>query len=89
MTETDVLQLAREAMTVALMLSLPILMAGLLAGVMVSVFQAVTQVQEMTLSYVPKMLAVVLASAVFGSWMLAKIVAFTADTFAHIPNITQ
>jgi flagellar biosynthesis protein FliQ len=43
----------------------------------------------MTLSYVPKMLAVVLAAAIFGSWMLSKIVAFTADTFAHIPNLTQ
>jgi flagellar biosynthetic protein FliQ len=88
MTEAAVLQLGRDALLVSLLLSMPLLLSGLLAGLIVSVFQAVTQVQEMTLSYVPKMLAVAVAAGVFGAWMLNKIVAFAAQTFAQIPGIT-
>lgn len=89
MNEADVLELGRNAITMTLMLSMPVLVAGLIVGVAVSVFQAVTQVQEMTLSYVPKMIAVAAVLGVFGSWMLSKVVAFTTDTFRHIPHITQ
>jgi len=89
MTEASVLEIGRQAITLTLMLCLPILTAGLIVGVAVSVFQAVTQVQEMTLSFVPKLIAVAIALAVFGSWMLSKMVAFTVQTFQHVPGITH
>ncbi len=89
MTEANVLQIGRDALLTALMLSLPILIAGLVIGVAVSVFQAVTQVQEVTLSYVPKMLAAVAVLAVFGHWMLSKAVFFTKDTFTQVTQLTK
>ncbi len=85
MTEGAALDIGRNALLVAMMLSMPILAAGLVVGLTISVLQAVTQVQEMTLSYVPKIIAVVVVLAVFGGWMLDKIVTFTVQTFQNIP----
>lgn len=76
-------------MIVALSVSMPVLLFGLIAGVLTSVFQAVTQIQEMTLSFVPKILAVILALMLFGSWMIDQMVTFTQDSFTHIPPITS
>ncbi len=89
MTATDVLAIGRQAMIVALSVSMPVLLFGLIAGVLTSVFQAVTQIQEMTLSFVPKILAVILALMLFGSWMIDQMVTFTQDSFTHIPPITS
>ena len=85
MTEGAALDIGRNALIVAMMLSMPILAAGLVVGLTISVLQAVTQVQEMTLSYVPKIIAVMIVLAVFGGWMLNKIVTFTVQTFSNIP----
>ncbi|GMV38119.1 MAG: flagellar biosynthetic protein FliQ [Fimbriimonadales bacterium] len=85
MTEGAALDIGRNALMVAMMLSMPILAAGLVVGLTISVLQAVTQVQEMTLSYVPKIIAVMIVLAVFGGWMLNKIVTFTVHTFSNIP----
>ena len=85
MTEGAVLELGRNALLVAMMLSMPILGTGLVVGLSISVLQAVTQVQEMTLSYVPKIIAVAVVLAVFGGWMLNKIVSFTVQTLSRIP----
>lgn len=70
-------------MTVALMVSLPVLAVSLFVGLLVSVFQAVTQVQEMTLTYVPKIICVGIVVSIFGSWMLTTLVSFTRLCFDY------
>jgi flagellar biosynthetic protein FliQ len=89
MTDRDVLEAGRSVLMVALKLSLPVLLFGLVAGVLVSVFQAVTQIQEFTLTFVPKLLAVVTALAIFGPWMLATLVHFMQNTFNHMPPVMK
>ncbi len=89
MTPDVVLSLAREAALLILILAGPILSAGLAVGLAVSVFQAVTQIQEMTLTFIPKLLAVLLVLAVLGHWMLGQLLGFTVtllnnlDTYAR------
>lgn len=87
MEQGVVLDLARQGMTVALMVSLPILAVALFVGLLVSVFQAVTQVQEMTLTYVPKILCVGLVTALMGNWMLTTLVSFTRVCFDHAGGV--
>jgi flagellar biosynthetic protein FliQ len=89
MTEKDVLEVGRNALIVALKLSLPVLMFGLVAGVLVSIFQAVTQIQEFTLTFVPKLLAVILALALFGPWMLSTMLHFMTYTYNHMPPVVK
>jgi flagellar biosynthetic protein FliQ len=87
MNQGEVLEIGRQAMDVALRISLPVLGLSLLAGLIVAIFQAVTQVQEMTLTYVPKILAVVLALVLFGGWMLTQIVSFASQSFHAIERV--
>ncbi len=87
MQETQVLDLARRAIVLALQLSLPILSLSLVIGVVVSLFQAVTQIQEQTLTFVPKLLALSVALVLLGPWMLHAIVGFTAGLFSSLPNV--
>ncbi|MCC6729252.1 MAG: flagellar biosynthesis protein FliQ [Chthonomonadales bacterium] len=89
MTEQDVLTVARQFLVVTLQLALPILLFGLVAGVLVSIFQAATQIQEFTLTFVPKLLAVVAALVLFGSWMLASLVGFLVRMLSEMPPITR
>lgn len=84
-----VLALARQGMEVALMVALPILAVGLFVGILVSVFQAATQIQEMTLTFVPKMIGVGVVIALLGSWMLNQLVNFTQLCFEHVARIQQ
>jgi flagellar biosynthetic protein FliQ len=86
MTERDVLDVGRQFLMVTLQLALPVLLFGLVAGVLVSIFQAVTQIQEFTLTFVPKLLAVILALVLFGSWMLATMIHFFVTMFNHTPK---
>lgn len=88
MSEREVLEVARAALLVTLKLSLPVLLCGLIAGVTVSLFQTVTQIQEYTLAFVPKLLAVVLALALFGPWMMATMTQFMTSVFQHMPPVT-
>jgi flagellar biosynthetic protein FliQ len=74
-----------EAIKTALFLAAPVLVVGLITGVMVSMFQAATQINEMTLVFVPKMLAVAIALLVFFPWMLNLIVSFTRNLITNIP----
>ncbi len=74
---------------VALKLALPVLLFGLVAGVMVSIFQTVTQIQEFTLTFVPKLLAVVTALAIFGPWMMSTMVHFLQYTYNHMPPVMK
>ncbi|WP_312568999.1 flagellar biosynthesis protein FliQ [Comamonas sp.] len=86
MTPQMVLTFGREALTLLLMISLPVLLTVLAVGLVVSIFQAVTQINENTLSFVPKLVAAVLVFAVAGPWMLSTAVDFIRRTIENIPN---
>ena len=86
MSTTDAIQLAREAMLVALLLAAPMLGFGLLVGLFVSIIQAVTQVNEMTLTFIPKIIAVMAALALFLPWIMRIIVDFTVRLITSLPN---
>jgi len=89
MTEREVLEIGRQCMVVTLQLALPVLLFGLVAGILVSIFQAVTQIQEFTLTFIPKMLAVLFALVLFGPWMLSTMVNFLVNIFHRMPPITN
>lgn len=86
MTPQMVLTFGREALTLLLMISLPVLLSVLVVGLVVSIFQAVTQINENTLSFVPKLIAAVLVFAIAGPWMLSTIVDFIKRTLENIPS---
>lgn len=86
MTPDFIVGFARGAIETALMLALPILAVGMFVGLIVSIFQSVTQIQEMTLSFVPKIVAVFIAILVFAPWMLNKIISFTENLITSIPQ---
>ena len=89
MTAEFVVSLGSEAIKLALMLSLPLLGVGLLVGLFVAVLQATTQIQEMTLSFVPKIISVLLALLAASPWMLGKITHFTSKLINDIPIIIR
>ena len=85
MTTQYVLGLGREAVMMTLMVAAPMLGFGLLVGLMVSIFQAATQIQEMTITFIPKIVAVALALMFFLPWIVSKLVNYTANLFNSIP----
>lgn len=85
MTPNEAIVLFQRALIMALMLAGPMLIFGLVAGVAVSIFQAVTQIQEMTLTFIPKVLAVVAALFLFMPWMLNQMIRYTTETYGRIP----
>ncbi len=87
MSDTDVLNLALQSMTAAAKLGAPILLTALVVGFAVSLFQSVTQIQEVTLSFVPKAIGVGVALLLTGNWMLHELVSFTTGLFAQIPHL--
>jgi flagellar biosynthetic protein FliQ len=87
MTPQSVLTIGQQALEVMLLVSAPLLLTALVAGLVVSVLQAATQINEMTLSFIPKLLAMVAALAVAGPWMLATLVEFLQRTLASIPQV--
>lgn len=89
MNQDQVIKLAMDALLLALKVGMPLLLAGLVVGLVVSVFQAVTQIQEMTLSFIPKILAVALVLIVAGPWMLDQLVAYTAELYRSIPGMVK
>ena len=89
MTEGMVMDLARHALTITLQLALPILIVSLIAGLVVSVFQAVTQINEMTLAFVPKILAVLATAVIFGPWMLNSLISYMTNLFIALPNFAK
>jgi flagellar biosynthetic protein FliQ len=89
MTELAVLDLGRNAVLLTLMLSAPMLVAALVIGALISVFQALTQINEATLSFVPKILGVFAAMAVAGPWMVNQMVGYTVGMFNMIPNLVR
>ena len=87
MSDADVTEIAVQTMLVAAKVSAPILLTALLVGFMISLFQAATQIQEPTLSFVPKMIAVAIALLVTGNWVLAELVSFTDHLFESLPRL--
>ena len=86
MNAQAVLTFAQEALLLLLTISLPVLVTVMVVGLVVSIFQAVTQINESTLSFVPKMVAAVVVFAVAGPWMISTIVDFIRRTFENIPT---
>ena len=87
MTDTDILDIAIDTMFVALKLSAPILLTALVLGFAISLFQAMTQIQEFTLAFVPKVIGIGIALILSGNWMLHTLIDFTVDLFARIPAL--
>ncbi|MFH1624583.1 MAG: flagellar biosynthesis protein FliQ [Pseudomonadota bacterium] len=86
MTPEFVVSFTMEALKIAVLLSAPMLAFGLTAGLIVAIFQAVTQIHEMTLTFIPKIIAVIIALAIFFPWMLEMFTSFTTNLFISIPN---
>ncbi len=89
MSEQMVINLAREAVGVALMVVGPILAASLITGVVVSIFQATTQINEQTLAFIPKIVAVMITLVVLGPWMLRVLVAFGTEVLQNISTVVR
>ena len=80
-----VIQLGQEALMVVMLVSAPMLGLGLLVGLLVSVFQATTSIQEQTLAFIPKNIAVFVAILIFGPWMLRIMVEYVTNIFVNLP----
>ena len=87
MTDADVTEIAIKTMMVGAKVAAPILLTALLVGFLISLFQAATQIQEATLSFVPKMIAVAIALLVTGNWVLSEMVSFTQSLFDALPRL--
>jgi flagellar biosynthetic protein FliQ len=87
MTDTDVTDIAAQTMMMAAKVAAPILLTALLVGFLISLFQAATQIQEPTLSFVPKMIAVSIALLVTGNWVLNQMITFTHGLFDMLPRL--
>jgi flagellar biosynthetic protein FliQ len=87
MTSDTVLSLMISAMELALKIAAPILIVGLVVGVIISIFQAITQIQEQTLSFVPKLLATAVVLVVAGPWLLNELVVYTQELWRSIPTL--
>lgn len=87
MTPESVMAIGTEAMKVALALAAPLLLAALISGLVVSLLQAATQINEMTLSFIPKILAVVTTIIIAGPWMLNLLLDYMRTLFSNLPNI--
>ena len=85
---TDVvISLATQAMNVAFKVAMPLLLAGLVVGLVVSVFQAVTQIQEQTLAFIQKIVAIAAVLVILGPWMLGQVLSYTSDLYNSIPGL--
>jgi flagellar biosynthesis protein FliQ len=87
--DTSVIEIAVQTMIICAKLCAPILLVSLAVGLAVSLFQSVTQIQEVTLTFVPKLIGVGLVIMVGGHWMLAEMVAFTNHLFDILPQLLQ
>ena len=87
MDQDTVVNLTTSAMDLAMKIGGPLLLAGLVVGLIVSVFQAVTQIQEQTLAFIPKVVALVAIMALFGPWMLGQLETYTTALWASIPQL--
>lgn len=89
MTPADVLAIGRHALEITLLLAAPMLLVALTVGLLVGVFQAATQINEQTLSFIPKLIAMAAALMIAGPWMLKLIVSYTRELFESIPGLLR
>ncbi len=87
MNQDVVINVSMQAMQLAFMIAMPLLLVGLVIGLFVSVFQAVTQIQEQTLSFIPKVVGLCVLLVVLGPWMLGQIITWTEDLYGQIPSL--
>lgn len=89
MTEEFVISLGRQALLTVLLVAGPILLLGLAAGLIVSIFQATTQINEQTLSFIPKIVVVLVAVVLFGPWMHHTMIEFAQSVLSKIPEMVK
>ncbi len=89
MTPSEAITLTQNAVTLTLLLSAPVLLVAMVVGLLISLFQAVTQIQEMTLTFVPKIVAVFATLLFLSSWMINKLVDYTHELIVNLPNIIR
>ena len=89
MTPSEAITLTQNAVTLTLLLSAPVLLVAMVVGLLISLFQAVTQIQEMTLTFVPKIVAVMATLLFLSSWMINKLVDYTHALIVNLPNIIR
>ena len=87
MTPQSVVTIGQQALTVMLLLAAPLLLTSLVVGLIVSVLQAATQINEMTLSFIPKLIAISVALMIAGPWMLKLLISYTHELFDSIPTL--
>ena len=87
MNDANVLQIGMDAMIIAAKLAAPALITALLVGLLIGLIQSATQLQEQTLSFVPKFIAVGIAILATGNWMLAQLIDYTRDLWARVPEL--
>ncbi|MES2907994.1 MAG: flagellar biosynthesis protein FliQ [Pseudomonadota bacterium] len=88
MTPDMVIEIGRQALIVTALLSAPLLISALAVGLLVGMFQAATQIQDMTLSFIPKLIVLVIALGLTGHWMLRLLIDYTRNLFQMIPGIS-
>ncbi len=89
MSIDEVSYIGSWALMITLLVASPMLGFGLLVGVVISILQAVTQIQEMTLTFIPKIVAIMISIVVFGRWMLSTLMEFTNWVYMNIPDIVR
>jgi flagellar biosynthesis protein FliQ len=87
MDQDTVINLVTKAMTLAVEVAGPILLAGLVVGLLVSIFQSVTQIQEQSLTFIPKVLAVAAIIVILGPWMLGQLITYVQNLYMSIPGL--
>jgi flagellar biosynthetic protein FliQ len=85
----DIVNIGRDAMMVTLIASAPMLLSGMVIGLLISIFQSVTQIQEITLTFVPKIVVVMVAFILFLPWMVGVLLAFSQPLFGGFHNLVQ
>jgi len=89
MTDQTVVSIAREAVLTILLVAGPALGIGMLVGLLISIFQATTQIQEQTLTFIPKIIAVLVSLVIFGPWMIRRLVDFAERLLSELPSFIR
>jgi flagellar biosynthetic protein FliQ len=87
MNDTLILELTNKMLITSAIISIPILIPGLVVGILVSIFQAITQINEQTLTFVPKLIALIVTYLLVGGWIMQYVVDFTREVFNKIPEL--
>lgn len=87
MNADTVIEIGRQAMNVTVLMAAPLLLSALAAGLAIGMFQAATQIQDMTLSFIPKLVVLIVVLGVMGPWMLGQLIDYTRELFSMIPGL--